>query len=304
MKTDISKFGAYIFLLISSFLFGGLIVCGRLLPSQVPPVALATIRGLLGFLVLLPFAYGQLRKDPKPVGRDFGFLIIVGFLGITLSYTTFLWGIQHTSGINASIILAANPAVTHGLLAIGWRFRFSRRALAGMIISLIGLLYVFSRGSFVNLLRLHLSWGDLMIFANVIVVALFNILSQQAMTRFSPLTLTLYSLLIGTILLAPYGLWEAISFKWRLSWFDWLLILYMGAVVTGFALFLSMKGINYIGSNRAAMFTNLTPVFGIILSSVLLKETLAAYHWVGFTLVLVGMVLSLSYSRQEIYSYN
>ncbi|KLU61332.1 EamA-like transporter family protein [Peptococcaceae bacterium CEB3] len=57
---------------------------------------------------------------------------------------------------------------------------------------------------------------------------------------------------------------------------------------------LNLQGIKLIGSGRAAIFGNMSPVFGILLSGVILGERLAWYHWVGFTLVLTGVVCAVS----------
>ena len=225
-------------------------------------------------------------------------MAVVGFCGITVAYLTFLWGVQHSSGTNASIIFATGPAVTNGLLALGWRVKPTKRGVLGIVISFTGLFFVFMRGSFHNFMALHLSMGDLLLFANVISVALFAILGQRAMKRFSPMALTVYSLFFGTLFLTPYGLWQGLSSAWNISGSGWLLVLYMGTMVTGFAVLFNMQGINLIGSGQAAIFSNLLPVFGILLSVILLKETLAAYHWTGFALVLFGMVLSLVQNKQ------
>lgn len=293
------KLRAYTLLSISAILYGCNVVPARLLSTQVPPVALAVLRGFLGLVVTLPFAFRQLRKDPRPSSRDFARLAIVGFFGISIPYTTFNLGMKYTSGANASIVFAALPALTNVLLALGWRVRLSRRAMIGIIISFTGLLFVFSRGSFANLMSLRLSFGDLILFSNILSASVFFILSQRAMARFSPLSVTVYSLFFGSIVLAPYGLWQALSINWSLSWSGWMLVLYMGPIISGFAVVLSMEGIKRIGSGQAAMFNNFIPVFGILSSVVLLKEALAVYHLVGFALVLAGVVLSLTNSRRE-----
>jgi len=288
------KIRAYMILTFAAILYGCNFVPARLLSTQVPPATLALLRTTLSIVIVLPIAFRKLRKEPRPSVRNFPFLVLTSFLGISLPYYTLNLAMKYTTGTNASIIIATIPAVTNVILALGWEERLSRRAMIGILISFTGLLFVFSKDSFGNLMSMRPSLGELILVANVISYSIYLALSQRAMVRFSPLSWTVYSLFFGSIVLAPYGLWQAFSTDWSLSGSQWMMVMYMGPIVSGLAVVLSMQGIKRVGSGQAAIFNNLIPVFGILSSVVLLKETLAIYHLLGFTLVLTGVVLSLT----------
>ena len=55
------------------------------------------------------------------------------------------------------------------------------------------------------------------------------------------------------------------------------------------------RGVALIGPNRAAPFFHLVPVFGSAMAILLLGETLAPFHLIGYALVLAGVVIA---SRQ------
>ncbi|MHB1651305.1 MAG: DMT family transporter [Desulfitobacteriaceae bacterium] len=287
------RFGAYFALVLTSMLYSGNLISARILASQVPPIALSAYRGLLGLLILVPLAWRPFKASPKLERRDLLLMALLGFLGITVAYASFLWGIQYSTASNAAIIFATNPAVTNVLLVIGWRVRPSRQQVMGILTAFLGLLIVISQGSLRRLLALHLSVSDMVFLLNVLSVALFTILAQGVMAKFSPLITTVYSLAFGTLFLLPYGVWETVNRGWHLSWQGWLIFLYMGFIVTGFALFLNFAAIEGIGSGQAAIFGNLAPMFSILLAVFLLGEHLFTYHWIGFTLVLAGIVFSL-----------
>lgn len=99
--------------------------------------------------------------------------------------------------------------------------------------------------------------------------------------------------MIDALLLAPVGGWQLVTGGWHLGWWGWVLTVYMGAIVTGLAMFLNMEGIKRIGSGKAAIFGNLMPIFGVLFSILLLGEHMFWYHWVGFSLTLLGIVLSV-----------
>lgn len=293
IQTKDLKIGGYIVLLFSSLLFGGNVVAARLISGDIPPVALAVLRGLFGLLVLFPLARRSLRQSPTPSRQDLYRFALMGFLGITVAYVTFLWSIQYSSAINVSIIFAITPAITITLLALGWGIIPSKLRVFGIALSFLGFLVVIAQGSFTRLLSLNLSPSDLVMLLNVLAVSLFTILGQGVMAKFSPLVTSVYSLLFGTVFLLPYGIWEMFHKSWHFTGTSMLVLLYMGCFVTGIAVLLNFEGIIRLGSGRAAIFGNLAPVFGILLAYIFLGERLSFYHWVGFTLVVAGIGLCL-----------
>jgi drug/metabolite transporter (DMT)-like permease len=119
------------------------------------------------------------------------------------------------------------------------------------------------------------------------------------MQKLSSVVTSVYALTFGTLLLIPLGVWQLVSIPWHLDLFKLMFIIYMGCFVTGFAFFLNLYGINLIGSGRASIFNNLQPVFSIVLSVLILGESLAIYHLIGFVLVVSGIVLSLTKKGQS-----
>lgn len=293
IKTKDLKFGGYIVLLFASLLYGGNVVAARLISGDIPPVALAVLRGLFGLIVLFPLARRSLRQNPTPNRQDLYRFALMGFLGITVAYISFLWSIQYSSATNVSIIFATTPAITITLLALIWGVIPSKLRVSGIALSFSGLLVVIAQGSLSRLFSLNLNPSDLVMLINVLAVSFFTILSQGVMTKFSPLVTSVYSLLFGTIFLAPYGVWEMFHKSWHFTSTSMVVLLYMGCIVTGIAVLLNFEGIRRLGSGKAAIFGNLAPVFGILLAYIFLGERLSSYHWVGFTLVLVGIGLCL-----------
>lgn len=288
------RYVAYLALILMSILYSGNVISARILSPQVPPIALSAFRGILGLVILIPLARTKLKSSVKLAWRDLLLMALLGFLGISVAYGTFLWGMQYSSATNAAIIFATNPAVTNGLLIIGWGIKPTRQQLFGILLAFLGLLIVISRGSLLRVMSFRLSTAEMVLFINVISVAFFTILGQKVMSKFSPIVTTVYALIFGTIFLLPYGIWETVSRGWHLTWQGWLIFFYMGFIVTGFALFLNFAAIDGIGSGQAAIFGNLSPVFSILLAVFLLGEQLFIYHFIGFIFVLLGIVLSIA----------
>lgn len=290
----------YAEIILACLLFGGNVVAGRIVATQVPPFALSAVRAILGLSVLAPFVW-RLGSACRPKGKDLGWLALQGFVGISLAYSTFAWGLRFSPAINAAIIGATFPAVTLILLTLFWRVKPTLIQIIGIIMAFSGLLLVATRGSMAQLRSVSFTPADGILLLNVFAVALSNILSQRLMERYLPVVVSAYSLFFGFLWLLPLGVWEAVVQGWHLSWPGWIFLLYMGCIVSGLAVLLNFEAVYRIGSGAVAVFNNLNPIFAIPLAALFLGERVYLYHGIGIILVLGGVGLSLT---SEQYSNN
>ena len=296
-----THFKAYFSLLLSALIYGGNVIAGRLIAGDVPALTLSAIRVVLALVILLPLAWSHIKTAPKPSTIELLQLIIMSVLGITIPYVSLLLGLKHTTGTNASVIFATLPAVTNLLLFLIFKLKPSKFQTIGMITSFLGLVIVFTQGSLLHIQTFKLGIGELYLFINVLSIGLFNLLGQKIMRKFSSLVTSVYALIFAAIMLIPMGAWQLGATEWHVSMSEWLIIFYMGFLAAGVAFFLNLYGIHKIGSGKASVFNNMQHVFSITLSVIILKESLALYHWIGFVLVISGVVLSLAkISRKEI----
>ena len=64
----------------------------------------------------------------------------------------------------------------------------------------------------------------------------------------------------------------------------------MGIIGTVVAFVWYYEGIRKIGATQTAIFTNLIPVFAVILSVVILQEKVSWYTWLGGAMVVGGVL--------------
>ena len=72
----------------------------------------------------------------------------------------------------------------------------------------------------------------------------------------------------------------------------WAVVLYAGIFPSLLSQVLYVRGVEMIGANRAGRFINAIPVFGTILSVVLIGETMHMFHVVALLLVLGGIAIA------------
>ena len=90
--------------------------------------------------------------------------------------------------------------------------------------------------------------------------------------------------------MTPFYLARSPGLPWTFPILGALAYIVVFASVLGFVFW--SKGVAVIGPNTAGMFLHLMPLFGAVLSIVLLGETLAPFHLAGGLLVVGGIVLA------------
>jgi drug/metabolite transporter (DMT)-like permease len=98
---------------------------------------------------------------------------------------------------------------------VGWR------RLVAIIVGFLGILIVVRPG----IATLHPAF--VFAFGAMFAYALFMLMTRYLAAYDAPLAMLFYSILIGTIVLAPFAIWEWV---WPASAFEWLLLLVLGVL--------------------------------------------------------------------------
>ncbi|HEX4917841.1 MAG TPA: DMT family transporter, partial [Limnobacter sp.] len=75
-------------------------------------------------------------------------------------------------------------------------------------------------------------------------------------------------------------------------WTVWLALLYLGAFGTVVAFVWYYEGVRAVGPSRTAVFTNLVPVFGVVLAAVMLGESILLSMLIGGAVTVAGVMLT------------
>lgn len=104
---------------------------------------------------------------------------------------------------------------------------------------------------------------------------------------------TTYATLWGLAFLSVGAAGELGSIHWTsLGWPVWSSIFYIGAIGTVVAFIWYYQGIRAVGPSRTAVFTNLVPAFGVLLSAGILGEEILVSMLIGGVLSALGVSLT------------
>ncbi|MCO5064733.1 MAG: DMT family transporter [Rhizobiaceae bacterium] len=283
---------AYIYLLLTTLFWGGNVIAGKLAVGHISPMLLTAGRWGLAFLLMLAIGFHNLKRDWPLIKQHWMLLAMLGILGFALFNVALYTALEFTSALNVSIEQAAIPMLIFLLNFLFFRTRASWGQIAGLLVTLLGVALTASHGELRRLLALDLNFGDAIMLVSILVYAGYTV-----MLRYRP-NIHWHSLMIALSGAAfvgslPFAVAEFASGSGVLpDTRGWSLLLYAVIFPSLLAQVLYVKGIELIGANRAGLFINLVPVFGAVLSILLLGEAFHLYHAVALALVFGGIALA------------
>lgn len=285
----------YLLLSLTSLFWAGNIVLARYVAGHVPPVTLSCVRWIGSLVMLLPFAWPHLKADWPALRARLPLILVLSALGFAFNNMLSYWALQYTQALNALLIQSSGPlfVALWSLLLFG--VRLTRWQVAGIAISLAGVLTIVLRGDFGSLAGIQFNKGDLMFAAGLLAFGLYSALMPRR-PKTHQLSLITFTMGCGALLLAPFSLWEySTGLRLKSDLLTIATLIYVVIFPSTLAYLFFNRGIALIGPNRAAPFLHLVPVFGSAMAILLLGEQLRLFHLVGYALVLAGVVIA---SRQ------
>ncbi|MCA0210110.1 MAG: DMT family transporter [Proteobacteria bacterium] len=280
---------AYPLLSMTALFWAGNSIVGRAARELVPPAALSFWRWTFALALLLPLAWPHLKRDWPVLRQHWPVMAILGALGIGAFNTLLYSGLQTTTALNSMLIQSAQPALILMLGGLVMRDRTSARQVAGVLVSLAGVLIVIARGDLALLLALRLNAGDAIIAFAVLLWALYSVLLRKR-PPVHPLSFLAASIMVGLVVIAPVYLMELASGRRIVPETGSALAIAYVSIFPSFLAYLFFnRGVELIGSAATAQFMNVMPLMGAGLAMLFLGETLHLFHVAGLALVLAGI---------------
>ncbi|AFC30321.1 hypothetical protein PM3016_3488 [Paenibacillus mucilaginosus 3016] len=283
-----------LFLLVAATcLWGGNFVVGRAIVPFVPPLLLAELRWTLALLVTLPYWGGEFWRHRSRLLQHWRPLLLLSLTGIAGFNTLLYIAVQYTSPINAALMNSATPIliVLVTPLMLGGRLRWG--ALPAMGLSIAGVLWIVTRGSWEALLGLSFNRGDLWMMLAVACWAVYTVGMKKYAGMLPPRALFVTTVLMGSLILLPFTVGEWIVRRPDIAWSPGILagILYIGILASVAALTAWNAAVAAIGPSRCSGFLNLIPLFSAVFAILFTGESLHAYHLIGALLIISGVYL-------------
>lgn len=220
---------------------------------------------------VLAVAFGSLihKKLLLPKRESIKKITVLSMFQTVGQYLFFYIGLAHTTGVKASVIEGVNVFIAIIVSSLIFRMEsLTVQKIIGCIIGFCGVVIVNVKESGLDL-NLSLS-GEGFIFLSTVAYAFSSVFLKKYSTEENPMVLSGWQFIIGGIIMTVLGfMFGGKLTHWSGSGIAMLVYL---AFVSAAAYSLWSILLKYNPVSRVAVFGFMNPVFGVILSAILLQE--------------------------------
>lgn len=278
-------------LLLPPLLWAGNFIVGRAVHGTMTPMALSLGRWVVVVLCLLPLALRIVIRDRARYWAYRWRIVATSATGM-MAFTVLVYvGLRTTTASNALLLNSLIPLLIVLLGAMFFRQRLSLNQAVGLIVSFAGVATLILHGQWSQWRSIHFVPGDALVLIAMVAFALYTLWLRALPADLDRRGLMLAQSVVAVILILPlWGVEHASGQHPIWNWQAFAALLYLGIFPSVLGYLLYMRAIHFFGAARAGLSIHLIPVFGVILSSLLLHEHLHAWHAVGIAAIAAGLV--------------
>lgn len=274
----------YVGAVSAAVLFGLSSTLNKIILAEAHPLVVAGliyfIAGVFLFVVrlsplhaiVLSWLETPTKVEPTMERKDYIILLFVALSGAVIASFLFIYGLSLTTAVNASLLLNMESLFTVVIAVIFLRERGVRKDYFGILLLVIGAVFVTTRGEFQNLTLATELTGNLLIILACLSWGVDNNLSKfLSKKRDLPHLVALKCLLGGSIVLLSALL---LNVNFRIPLLSLPYLLSVGAFSIGFSIVLFMFALREIGSMKTGVIFSTSSIFGAIFAFIVLRESL------------------------------
>ena len=283
----------YILLFVQPIFMATNIIVARGGVEYVPPISLAFWRWLTVFLILFPFFYNEILKNKKYINKEFWKLFFLGSMGCGICGAfPFIAGMSTTMA-NMGIIYTSSPIFIIILSAMFFNDKINFSRIIGLVLCLIGVLAIISKGNLDLLINFKFTSGDLWMIGAAMGWAVYSIYLLNWKSKFSLMARFTLIAMFGTISLFPFYILEEIFYfntAFNSNFLFWVLFAAISPGIIAFTLYTRVQ--KYLGASLTGFTLYIFSIYSAIYGIILFDEALLNFHYFGAAFVFAGVYLA------------
>lgn len=287
---------AYAALVTTTFVWASSLILAKIVFTEnVGPIVFVALRYTLAcpFLLILTL-HQRKRKNVADMKKHWKILAIAGLSGPFISQVMQYIGLEMTAASDALLLLNLTPIFAVILAAFILNEAITLEKLGGLLLATVGatLIVINASPDYVGF-DLFRVLGDIIVIASTFFFAINGIAGKIAVRSVDAVSTTFYSTLVAVpfIWLSAIFL-EDVTILLRMSVLSWSIVLWVAVINTVLAFILYYESMKYIEASRVQITLNLIGVWGVLMSVIVLQETVTALQILGGFLTMVGVVLA------------
>jgi drug/metabolite transporter (DMT)-like permease len=296
MKPSLTKnnsYFPYLLLFIQPIFMATNIIVARGGVEYVPPVSLAFWRWLTVFLILLPFFYSEILSNKKFINKEFWKLFFLGSMGCGVCGAfPFIAGMSTTMA-NMGIIYTSSPVFIIILSVMFFKDKINFSRILGLVLCLIGVLAIISKGNLDLLINFKFTSGDLWMIGAAMGWAIYSIYLLNWKSKFSLMARFTLIAMFGAISLFPFYILEEIFYfntSFNNNFIFWVLFAAISPGIIAFTLYTKVQ--KYLGASLTGFTLYIFSIYSAIYGIILFDEALLNFHYFGAAFVFAGVYLA------------
>jgi drug/metabolite transporter (DMT)-like permease len=291
---------AYVLLVLTALFWAGNWVIARGIQGHMSPIAMAFWRWFGAFIILLPFVAAPIAREWRILVSSWKVLLALAVLGVAAFNSLTYTGLKYTTATSGVLLNSVIPILIIGINVTFLREPLSARQAAGVATSLAGVLMIVAQGDLDTLLHVRLNPGDLWVLAAMLSWSIYTVVLRWRPRRLSSTAFTGSLIGIGVAVLLPIFAWDY-GAGHRTQWgpVTWSAVAYFAVFPSVLAYFFWNAAVARVGGERAGAFLHLMPLFGALLASIFLGESLLWYHFAGAVLIFAGLFVTSRSGRMR-----
>ncbi|MEH7461511.1 DMT family transporter [Bacillus thuringiensis] len=231
----------------------------------------------------------------KLLGRNVSFqkgttkqLVQIGLFQTFLQYVCFYIGLSYSTGIEGAVISGTSSffqiVFAHFLYKDD---SLNMRKIIGVSIGFCGVILVnIPKGD----MNFHFGIGELLLLGAAMLYSYGNILAKEGSKTMDVGYMTAYQMIIGSLGLLFIGIFQVGLMPFTFHMQTLLMLLYLSFLsAAGFCIWNTVMKYNKVG--KVSMYMFFIPVFGVILSSLILDEAIHSFVLFGLACVATGIII-------------
>lgn len=275
-------------LLLVAIIWGSNVVIVKYGTSRMPPLAFNAVRVILAATLL---SLWSRSRNPWPDRRRTLALIALGVLGNGLYQILWVYGVTLTRAGDAALIAASTPALVALISRLFGAERVGSRAWLGILLSMLGIAFV-SRTAAAPQSNASIM-GDALILGASICWATYTVLLKPYTEQIPAVTLSALTMIGGAVVLSVVSVPQMQTTNWATapaSAYSALVFSAVAGLIVAYLLW--YRGVRILGPTRTAMYSNMQPVFAVLIAWMILGELPSVWQGIGAASILSGLVLA------------
>ncbi|WP_102026297.1 EamA family transporter [Salirhabdus sp. Marseille-P4669] len=280
----------FLFVLMAAVLWGTTGTSQTFAPASAHPVAIGTIRLVIGGVTLLAIVLSlkKLSLTNWPYKRT-----LIASLCMACYQPLFFSSVSITGVAVGTVVGIGSAPVLSGILEwLFWKKNPSKVWWSATLLSIFGCVLLFVNKEAVSINP----YGIIMAIGAGLSFALFTLVSKDLTAEKEPLPAMAVIFTISGLMLAPLLFFFDIT--WIFEANGALVSLELGIFATGIAYWLYAKGLKKIPSSTAVTLSLGEPLTATVLGVFVVGEVLSVPSWIGVFLILLGLCV-LSFVKEK-----